>query len=160
MNRKISVTVVIVLLGLLSAGSVLAKPSNTFGARAGFGLEPDQFVSGLQSRMGEVLPKVRLAPSFDLGFGNNVTTFSGNADLLLGIRPPKSATAFYLGGGPTITVIDRTGGSDTEIGVSAVGGLMIPMGLSNHYNLEIRLGIGDIPEFRFLLGIFLGSQKR
>jgi hypothetical protein len=154
--KKSMITSGIVTLGLcLLFGAAETAAGYTFGVRAGLGLQPDQFVIGAQSRLGQFLPAVRFAPGFDIGFGDDVTTFTANGDFLVTLGLPKSPTAFYFGGGPTLTVYDFTSGSETEIGVTAVGGLMLPMGSSNHYNLEARLGIGDVPDVRILFGLFL-----
>jgi len=133
----------------------------SFGLRTGLGLNPDQFVIGLQGAYGSAVGPFQFAPSFDLGFGDNMTTYILNGDLRLPISLPKSNSRVYIGAGPTIAVYDtKFAGSDTEIGLSLLGGIMLPMGSVNAYNLELRLGIGDIPDVRILLGIMFGGGKR
>lgn len=161
-NRSLFITTAVVTLLLFAAGSsAFGSPSKTFGFRAGFGLDPDQVVVGLQGRVGELIPNVRIAPSADLGFGDDLTVFSGNADLLVPLSPPGSRLAFYIGGGPTLSHFDpKFGDGDTELGVSAVVGIKLPFGRIHNWTVEGRYGIGDVPEVRVVLGILFGSQPR
>ena len=157
MNRMRSYTVATaLLLSLLVAGPASAQAKNAFGGRAGLGLQPDQFVVGVQSRFGNIGSAFRLAPSFDIGLGDNVTTYTANGDMLVSLPLPKSSTSLYLGAGPSVAVFDHSGGSDTELGLTFVGGMMTPMGSGNNYNMEVRLGVGDVPDVRFLVGLYLG----
>lgn len=147
---------------VIGAGATAGdSPNKSYGLHGGFGLTPDQAVFGVQSELGRV-KMARFAPSVDFGFGDNVTTIALNADVRLHISPPKSGSAIYIGGGPTLAVINPKGpvGSDTEIGLSLTGGLKVPMGANNAYTLEGRLGLGDIPDFRLLIGVLFGGQGR
>ena len=139
-------------------------PSYAYGIRTGFGLDPDQFVIGAQAKFGRFGGIARVEPTFDVGFGDKMTTYLLNADLRLDILPlPKSETVVYGGFGPTLAYFDFNGGgdfpddSDTEIGLNLTTGVELPMGRSNSYNFEARFGIGDIPEFRLLLGVYFGG---
>ncbi len=133
--------------------------SNGYGIRAGYGSNPDQFVIGAQALMGEFLKVARFAPSIDYGTGDNVSTFTFNADILMLLKPPNSSFAFYAAAGPTLTYWDAEhGGSDTEIGATITAGLRLPMKNTGFYNLEARFGVGDIPDFRILLGIMFGGK--
>ena len=130
---------------------------NKLGFRGFFGLDPDQFGVGAQSRLGEMLGG-QLAPSVDFGFGDNLTTTTINGDVLWDLGLPGSNNAFYIGGGPTLVWWSpEAGDGDLEIGATGVFGMTIPMGISNKYNAEIRYGIGDTPELRFLVGLLIGS---
>jgi hypothetical protein len=64
---------------------------------------------------------------------------------------------FYGSAGPTL-VLDSPGKGDNgiEIGLSLVAGMKIPMNKENRYNLEVRFGIGDIPDLKLMLGILFG----
>lgn len=136
------------------------SPPLSFGLRGGFGINPDQGVVGAQAELGRV-SIARFAPSVDFGFGDNVTTIALNGDVRVHVSPPRTASAIYLGGGPTLLLIDpKYGDSDTEIGLSLAAGLKVPMGANNAYTLEGRLGLGDIPDFRLAIGILFGGQGR
>jgi hypothetical protein len=130
-----------------------------FGVRAGYSINPDQFVIGAQAVSRSMSYGLRLAPSVDLGFGDNITTYLFNLDVhFLSARFPKSSSGFYLGVGPAIAVYDFSDfDDDTEIGVNIVGGLRLPMGSRNSYNIEGRFGFGDMPDFRILLGVLFGG---
>ncbi len=136
-------------------------PKSSYGVRAGFGLDPDQFVIGAQAEMGQFAKVFRFAPSVDAGFGDNFTTVAFNADLRMDLVPlPKSGVVLYVDLGPTLSWIDHKDfDSDTEVGMSLAAGLHLPMGRSNTYNVEARFGFGDIPEFRMLLGVYFGGDR-
>lgn len=156
-------TAVVVVLAFGATGYAEDNgPKSSYGIRAGFGLEPDQFVVGAQAEFGRFAKVLRFAPSFDLGFGDEMATYTGNADLRLDLIPlPKSGAVFYTDLGATLTHFDPSeGDGDTEVGLSVVGGVQLPMGRSNSYNIEARFGIGDIPDFRFLVGVFFGGADR
>lgn len=129
-----------------------------FGVKAGFGVDPDQFVVGVQSVMGKFMKIARFAPSIDFGKGDNLTVWTLNPDIRLRISPPGSSMHIYGQAGPTVAIIDpKAGDSDTEIGLTVSGGLQMPLGPKSYYSLEGRFGFGDIPDFRFLVGIHFGS---
>lgn len=131
-----------------------------FGVRLGLGLDPDQFVVGAQTDLGPIFSIARLTPSADLGVGNDVTTFAFNGDIIFRFFLPGSDVSFYGGGGPTLVYWDADAiDGDLEVGLSLVGGARLPMGGAHLYNLEARLGISDVPDFRLLLGILLGAGK-
>ncbi|MEW5923709.1 MAG: hypothetical protein AB1746_06955 [Candidatus Zixiibacteriota bacterium] len=164
-TRRLIASVWPLFIFLILPGIAFAEGALTvkgIGPRAGMGINPDQFVFGAQAVMGRMLKIANLASSIDVGFGNNVTDVTFNADLQLTLlRPPKSTTSFYGFAGPTIAYFDPDkGDSDTEIGLSVGGGLKIPMGTSNLYNLEARIGIGDVPDFKLLLGIYFGGAPK
>nr|MBN2276617.1 hypothetical protein [candidate division Zixibacteria bacterium] len=142
------------------AGDNDGAPPKSFGPRLGYSVNPDQFVIGFQAELGPVVESARMAPSFDLGFGDDITTFTLNGDIRLTIlKPPKSNTAFYVALGPTLLFWDYKGGdSDLEIGLTATAGIKFPMGQSAFYNLEGRFGIGDVPDFRIMAGILFGGR--
>jgi len=138
---------------------VLASPARNFGLQAGIGFEPDQFVVGAQGRAGEIVPNVYLAPSIELGFGDDISVYSGSFDAVVNLSPPNSRSAFYVGGGPTLSYLNpKVGDGDTELGVGLLAGVKLPFGNSNNWNIEARYGIGDIPEIRVLAGVLFGSQ--
>lgn len=158
----LSITAVIILTipGLAAAEGLMSVKG--IGPRLGLGINPDQFVVGVQASMGQIFKIARLAPSIDVGFGDHVTDVTFNADLQLTLlKPPKSTTSFYGLVGPTLIYLDPDfGDSNTEIGISIGGGLKIPMGESSLYNLEARVGLGDIPDFKLMLGVYFGGASK
>ncbi len=147
----------------LAAGATAtaAGPAMSFGGRAGLSVNPDQFVIGLQGSWGNAAGPLDFAPSFDMGFGDNNTSYVFNADFQLPFSLPRSSARLYAGAGPTLAVFDHNNHtSNSELGLSLVGGVMLPMGATNAYNLEFRAGVGDIPDIRVLLGIAFGGGRR
>jgi hypothetical protein len=151
------------LLGGLIAAAMLLAGANAMaafniGARAGYSSNPDQFVIGGQAVIGSVAPFIQLAPSLDLGFGNNVSTTALNIDLQFNLPSlPKISPNIYVGAGPTLVMANPDkGNSDTEVGISLVAGLRIPMAGISYYNLETRFGLNNVPDLKVLLGIMFG----
>lgn len=126
--------------------------ASTLGLRAGFGLDPDQFVVGGQVSMGKKLGIARVVPSVDVGFGNSTTTIAFNADVQFKLNVEGSSFGLYGGAGPTVLYWDNEGGSsDWELGLSLMAGARMPFKSFPPTSLEVRFGMGDIPDFRALL---------
>jgi len=162
---RISGLVVLITLLLSTmtwAQSSSNSPSKGFGLRTGYGTNPDQFVIGAQTVLGKTLGFMRFAPSIDAGFGDDMSSYLFNADFrVLSFSPPGSPAGLYAGTGACIAVYDFSNdGSDTEVGLNLLAGLTFPMGRKNEYNLEVRFGIGDMPDLRVLFGIMLGSRSK
>lgn len=139
-------------------------PHTAFGARAGFGLTPDQFVFGVQSILGPIsshsdnfLSRLQFAPSIDIGFGSSTTSFMLNPDLRATLfAMPNSDLHFYGKVGPTLSILSSHGSSSTDLGLNLAAGIAMPMAGRNMYNLEARFGVGDVPDFRLLFGVQFG----
>ncbi len=140
-------------LFIFAASSVSAK--NSFGVRGGFASTPDQLVIGGQAELGRALQTARFAPSVDVGLGSDLTAWTFNADFRWYLfNLPESGIKFYGAAGPTLLLASAgKGGSDSNLGLSLVAGMRIPMKGGRRYNLEARFGIGDIPDFKLMLGI-------
>ena len=121
--------------------------------RVGAGINPDQFVVGVQAFMGSrLLGVVRLAPSVDVGFGDNVTATLINLDLLSGsLTLPGSDIGFYAGAGGSAAIFSSNGSSDTEWGVNIVGGA----DFARRFFGEARFGLDKMPDVRLLVGVRL-----
>jgi len=126
-----------------------------FGVRGGFGIDPDQLVVGAQFTLGQKAGIALVVPSIDLGFFDNVTSFTFNGDFLFQLKVEDSGFSLYGGGGPTLAFYDFEGGSQWEFGITLVAGTRLPINLAQGTNLELRLGIGDIPDFRLLFVVNL-----
>lgn len=152
-HRKIITVAGGLLTAFLLFGGADAGAVFNAGGRAGFSSDPDQFVIGGQAIVGSILPMIHLAPSVDFGFGNNVTVTAINLDLQYNFPSlPKVSPNIYVGAGPSLI---RTK-SDTEVGLSLVAGLRIPMTGISYYNLETRFGLDNVPDLKVLLGIMFG----
>lgn len=160
-NRKLSwsislVAPVLVIMITMLPSSV--RGSSAIGPRVGMSFDSDRFTIGAQAELGRVLQTARFAPSLDLDLGNNNTMTALNFDFRWYLFPfPETGLFFYGSAGPTI-VLDSPGKGDTqsEIGLSLVAGVKIPMKGKNRYNLEARFGFGDIPDLKVMFGILFG----
>jgi len=148
----------VIAITLFSSVSVAAGNIG-FGVRGGYGSNPDQLVFGAQAVFGQFLKVTRFVPSFDFGTGDDITTYTFNGDFRLMMNIPNSSLALYGAAGPTLTYwkADKGDGSDTEVGATLTAGLKFPMGGTGQYNLEARFGIGDVPDFKIMLGIMFGG---
>ncbi len=139
-------------LALVPAASWAAPVKAALGVRAGLSQNPDQFVVGAQAEVGS-LGLATIAPSVDLGFGDNSDLTAANLDLRWYLFPlPQTGIQFYAAAGPTAVFVS----SQSEIGLSLTAGAKIPMKGTGRYNVEARFGIGDIPDLKVMLGILFG----
>jgi len=125
------------------------------GIRGGFGLSPDQFVVGAQYSLGKKVRILRVVPSLDVGFGDNVTTLTFNGDFLGRLILEDTNIGLYGGAGLTLAYWGYDSGSDWKPGLTLVFGTQVPLFKNNATNLEARFGLGDVPDFRLLLAFIL-----
>ncbi len=142
----------VVFLTTLPVAAVAAESGfQGWGPRVGLTSDPDQVVGGVHFDMGEIVPNVRWEPNFEIGFGDNVTSFSGNV-LFAYYFPIQSRVTPYAGGQLAAVFFDvDEGGTETEIGVDAVGGIETPLGRTRMF-FELQLGFGDIHDAKILVG--------
>ena len=160
MKRNTSWAALALALAWTVQAATPARAAIGFGPRVGFGLQPDQFVVGAQTLLGRSLYIFRFAPSFDLGWGDNVTTYAFNGDFEFSLGIPSTRAHFYAGGGVGVTAWDfESSGSDTEVGLDLLGGARMGGRGSMEYTVEARFGIGDVPDFRLLFGVLLGTGE-
>jgi len=123
------------------------------GVRVGAGLNPEQFVLGFRFAVDRKKPP-RLVPSVDFGFGDHVTVFALNFDLIYRLRVEGTTRVIYGGAGPTLAYFDRSN-SSWNVGLSVIAGMRLSKRLKRPVNVEARFGTGDIPDLRVLLVIGL-----
>jgi hypothetical protein len=145
MSRRL-VLAALAVVALVFAAPAYAK--GTIGLRAGLSLDPDDFVAGIHFRTDPIAENLFIVPSIEVGFGD-VTMIAGNADLHY-VFNTESKLKPYLGGGMTLNWFDGEGGadSDTEFGGSILGGIK----LTPKMFLEAKLGLGDVPDAKFMVG--------
>jgi hypothetical protein len=160
--KLVTGTIVAVAVATLWAARPAAAQNefdvSNYGARIGFSTGPDQFTIGAYAKLGEIAQNVSLRPSADLGFGDNLFTILGNADLQYSFATGASFTPF-VGGGIAIGYysFDLPEGAvgdsnDTEIGLNLYGGLEFDLGGYRSAFVEGRFGV-DVPDFKLTGGI-------
>jgi len=140
-----------ILIAALSSGSEARGGRDGLGLRAGLTTDPDQFVIGAQAEFGPVLSSSYLVPSLDLGLDDR-TTVVANVDLRFYLIPlPETGIYFYGSAGPTVVL-----SPDSDMGLSLTAGVHIPMKNRRRYNVEVRFGLGDIPELKIMAALMFG----
>jgi hypothetical protein len=124
---------------------------DALGLRLGMNTDPDQFLIGGQGEFGPVIGSSYLVPSLDFGFTDENTVI-GNLDFRWYLLPlPETGIYFYGAAGPTILF-----SPDTQLGLSLTVGAHIPMKSSRRYNVELRFGLGDIPDLKIIGALMFG----
>ncbi len=133
----------------------------SYGLRGGVNLNPDQFNFGAHIDAGRLASRVRFQPSFELGLGNGVTLASTNFDAHYLFNAGRVRP--YAGGGLGINFIDVTSGIGRGGGLNIEPVLNLVAGAEwgaprrgsrafRRYLLEARVGMGDTPELKLVLG--------
>lgn len=149
--------VVSVAAVLTSASSAWAQEGLGFrgwGLRGGATIEPDQIHGGIHIDAGRFAPRVRFQPSFEVGFGNDLIVGAVHLDAFYTFS--EESWNPYLGGGLGVALIDvdrdrRGDDFQVEAGLNLVAGFL--WGAGDRYLLEVRAGVGDIPDFKVTAGI-------
>ncbi|HKO21845.1 MAG TPA: hypothetical protein VJX91_04265 [Candidatus Eisenbacteria bacterium] len=142
MNHVLRMMMLTLFLVSLAATPALAG----VGFHGGLSLSPDDFVAGIHWKAKPVAEQLVFVPSVEVGFGD-ATMIAGNADLHY-IFKTKSKLQPYAGGGLTLNWFDSDGGSETDFGGSFLGGIS----LSPKIYFETKVGLGDVPDWKFLIG--------
>lgn len=152
------------LLLFIALGVVLAAPARAqavvggAGPRVGFSTDPDQLVFGGQLIIGEIAPSLTFDPSLEFGFGDDVTTIAANFDMHYHFVVSGSDWRPYAGGGIAVLFYDfdtNAFGVDdthTEVGGSLILGAGVPTAAGNRFFGELKLGLGDVPDLKMLVG--------
>ena len=142
---------VIPLICLLLAVALPAYADSTLGFRAGMAIDPDEFVIGIHFRTDPISEQnLFIVPSIEAGFGD-ATMIALNGDLHY-LFDLDSKVDPYIGGGVTVNWFDYDGGSDTDVGGSILGGLMLGSTSLGPMFLEFKIGLGDVPDAKILVG--------
>lgn|SRR5690348_145433 len=149
------ITLLLVLLAACvvrpaSAGEIL------WGPQAGLSINPTQVVFGFHL-VTPLAKSVDLVPSVDLGVGDGAFTIAANGDVHVNVSP-ESALRPYVGAGVTLyNVNPNESGVDgsTEVGGMLLGGIWLNHDGATSYFLEGRIGLGDVPDFKAVIGLNL-----
>ncbi len=139
------------LLTVLMAAPAFAQD---FGVGGGISQDPDQvFVQALADQRGlGTTGRIGWRPNVQLGFGNDQTLLSGNAELVVWIPLPNPRWSTYLGGGPSLNIMFQGGnGGNSEVG----GGASLVAGVEHErgFFAELRVGGRSAAELKISAGI-------
>lgn len=127
-----------------------------WGPRVGLTSGPDQFHFGAHADFGNFAEHVRVQPSLEIGFGDNATLFAINLDGQYRFASQWDVWTPYVGGGPGIYIISVDVGhknvSDTDTGLSVVGGVEKGLANGSRFFVEGRIGLFDAPDFKATAG--------
>jgi len=140
-------------LGLL-LGASAASAESSVGLRGGFSSNPDQILFGAHFQPPPIAKQLYIVPSGEMGFGDHAFTLAFNGDLEYQFGPQGTVRP-YAGGGLTLYYVNvDNGGSDTNLGVSALGGLLFDRKSGWPIFLEAKLDLTDeVPDFKLLVGV-------
>jgi hypothetical protein len=153
MRSRIQILAVSTVLVSLALMATSAGATTTWGLRAGFSSNPDQFIVGGQADFSPIAKNLYIVPSGLAGFGDNAFTLSFDGDLQYrfhtssGIRP-------YAGGGLSVYWINPDfGDSQTNLGVNLDGGLWFGKEKMPMF-VDAKAGLtNEVPDWKFAFGI-------
>lgn len=153
--------IVIIVCGclLLGPGAAAAQDLGfrSWGLRIGVTVDPDQIHFGAHVDGGHFAPRVRFQPSFEFGLGDDRRVGAFNIDALYEFDPRPWRP--YLGGGLGVALVDfdedfpRRRDDDLEVGAGLNVLAGIEWGPGHRYLLEVRAGLGDLPDLKVTAGI-------
>ena len=169
MTVKLARIALVLALGLLVPAAAVAADMGFkgWGPRVGISSDPDQIFGGAHFDLGEFTKNLRLQPSVEIGFGDDVLTLTGNA-MVAYYFPIESNITPYAGGQITVAFYDfddnckgysssyyghgACDDSETEIGPGLVGGMEMKLSGGSRFLAEVQIGLGDLPEAKILAG--------
>jgi hypothetical protein len=157
--------ILLVVAGLVCTPLVASAQLDAYGFRGGIGIDPDQFNFGGQLRVGPFAPDFFFVPNLEIGVGSDLAIYQFNFDIDYMIKNNSGTLDPYVGGGLALALVDpdddRFGNanSSTEVGVNFIGGLAFPSKSgATAFFTELRLGVGDIPDFKAMVGWNFGAN--
>jgi hypothetical protein len=151
----------ILALGVSAAPSARASDMGFrgVGVRMGFSVDPDQIFGGVHVDLGEIVPRLRFQPNIEVGFGDDITTFSANLEVEY-LFPEYYGWVFYAGGGPGVSFYNfdetkrRNDSDETDVGLVVLAGSETSFGSRDMtFFAEVKGGIGEIPDLRITVGL-------
>ncbi len=142
-----------------------AQETNTgfrgWGPRVGLTVNPDQVHFGAHVDFGNFAKRLRFQPNVEVGIGDNLTIIAANLELNYRFAERWDVWTPYAGGGLGVFFIDVDnerigGGSNTEIGLSVLGGIEKGISGGDRFFIEGKLGLIDAPDFKVTVGWTFG----
>ena len=158
-HRVIMTLAILVLLPAVAR----AGPFTYYGPHIGFGQGPDQTVIGGQLQWNGVAPRMAFVPGIDYGFNDISSVMTLNGDFHYQLSH-ETAWQPYLGLGAEVNVWHETTGrtnrdeTTTETGGHLIIGAATRNRTGGRFFTELKLGLGDAPDMKLLLGWNLRSR--
>jgi hypothetical protein len=148
---------------VLLPAAASAGPFTYYGPHIGFGQGPDQTVIGGQLQLNGVAPRVAFVPGIDWGFNDVSSMLTLNGDFHYQLSH-ETAWQPYVGLGAEINAFRRTEtegrgnnqttttSTDTETGGHLIVGAATRNRTGGRFFTELKLGLGEAPDMKLLLG--------
>jgi hypothetical protein len=141
-----------------------------WGPRVGLSNDPDQVVAGAQFDLGEFTRNLRFQPSAEIGVGDDMVSFYGNA-MTAYYFPVKGNVIPYAGAQLTAWLVDFDDdpgkhqhfddefddGFNTEIGLAALGGIETRLKSGTRFLAELQVELTNHPEIKVMAGWTFGK---
>lgn len=161
-----------IALAVLTIGTAASATDigfNGWGPRVGVTSDPDQVVAGAHFDLGEFTRNLRFQPSVELGLGDDIVSFYGNA-MTAYYFPVKGSVTPYAGAQLTAWLIDfddepgndpfdddLDDGLNTEIGLAALGGIETRFKSGTRFLAELQVELTNHPEIKVMVGWTFGG---
>jgi hypothetical protein len=149
----------LIACAIWAAGAGSASAQGGFGLHGGGTIDPDQGYFGMHFISGPLTGDLRLQPSADLGFGDDLILSALHVDFAqwLEVNPRWH---LYFGGGPSVNIFrfdvpDAGGGGGDDSFTEVEGGFDAIVGFAHDSGLtvEMRVGSSGAPDLRFGVGL-------
>jgi hypothetical protein len=157
MRHRVIMTLAILVL-LPAAAS--AGPFTYYGPHIGFGQGPDQTLIGGQLQWNGVAPRMAFVPGVDYGFNDLSSVLTLNGDFHYNLSY-STAWQPYVGLGAEMNVWHDNASGDpgvTQSGAHLIVGAATRNRSGGRFFTELKLGLGDSPDMKMLLGWNLRSR--
>lgn len=151
----VSLAVLIVIAGAATAAEDWAPGIRGVGPRIGITTEPDQLHLGAHMDFGNFARHVRFQPNIEVGVGDSQLLFTANAEAAYRFATRWEAWSPYAGGGLGVRIrdlIEGPGGSDSDLGLSVLGGIERGHVNGGRFFMELKLGLVDAPDAKATIG--------
>jgi hypothetical protein len=152
--------IAIAIATLLCAGAAVAQGDYELqypvGVRVGYTSWENigQMHFGAHVQMGEVMENISFTPNLELGLGDNLTVAALNGDLTWSFSEMTTGSwDLYAGGSLGLIWVDpEAGDANTDLGLSALGGLTHHFANGHDGLVEVRAGLLDSPGLKITVG--------
>ena len=162
--RKLTLVLLLIVV-LVPATQALAQNDpltdvgfRGWGPRVGITMDPDQFHFGAHVDFGNFAEHVRFQPNVEVGIGDDLLLVALNAEAAYRFASRWDVWTPYLGGGFGLIFVsldnapEGVDNSDTEFGVSVLGGIEKGLANGHRFFLEGKIGLADAPDFKATAG--------